>query len=286
MGHLRAGLSAARARPLIGELAEARRALQAAGGAGDGSAGRELARRLAAVPAGQRQQALLELVGAEAARVLGHSSPAAVDLRRAFKELGFDSLAAVELRNRVGAATGLRLPATLVFDYPTPTALAEHLRQQLAGDEAAAGGSVEAELVRLEAALGALADDRERARAKARMQALLAGIDGAPRRRRAWPSPTSSRRRATMRSSASSMRSSDRDEGARQMRSRRRARSGCGRDAGARSGCRRSSRGRRAMADEERLREYLKRVTIDLHDTRRRLREVEERAASRSRSSA
>ncbi|MCX4792029.1 SDR family NAD(P)-dependent oxidoreductase [Streptomyces sp. NBC_01221] len=96
-------------------------------------AGLALAQRLRSVPEAQRHQLLLELVRGSAATVLGHGSTDAVGERQAFKDLGFDSLTAVELRNRLTAATGLRLSATLVFDYPTPTVLSGYLAQQFFG---------------------------------------------------------------------------------------------------------------------------------------------------------
>ncbi len=86
-----------------------------------------LAERLAGVAEEEREAFVLELVRGHVAAVLGYSSPAEIDRDRAFKDLGFDSLAAVELRNRLVAASGLELPPTLVFDYPTTTALASQL---------------------------------------------------------------------------------------------------------------------------------------------------------------
>jgi acyl transferase domain-containing protein/acyl carrier protein len=91
-----------------------------------------LARKLAESPESEWDGIVSELVRGHVAAVLGHASPKAVDPQREFKEAGFDSLAAVELRNRLAQATGLKLPSTLVFDHPTPMAVAGSIREQLA----------------------------------------------------------------------------------------------------------------------------------------------------------
>ncbi|MFI9155808.1 SDR family NAD(P)-dependent oxidoreductase [Streptomyces sp. NPDC053367] len=97
------------------------------------ASGGSLARRLAEVPEAERERVVLDLVTAQAASVLGHDSADEVDSERAFKELGFDSVSAVELRNRLSRSTGVPLPATLVFDHPTPLAVARLLLAQAAG---------------------------------------------------------------------------------------------------------------------------------------------------------
>ena len=76
---------------------------------------------------------LLDLVRSHIATVLGNSTPESIDPDKAFQELGFDSLTAVEMRNRLKAATGLPLSPTLIFDYPNSTALAGYFRQELVG---------------------------------------------------------------------------------------------------------------------------------------------------------
>nr|BCB17033.1 modular polyketide synthase [Streptomyces nobilis] len=121
--------------PLFRSLirAQVRRATAAQAGAPAADGQESLAERLARLGAEERDQFLVDLVRADVAAVLGYPSPESVDAAKAFKELGFDSLTSVELRNRLGAATALRLPAGLVFDYPTPVALAGHLRTELLG---------------------------------------------------------------------------------------------------------------------------------------------------------
>jgi len=91
-----------------------------------------LERRLAGLPESERERVVVEVVCAQVAVVLGHDSPGAVDPERKYKELGFDSLGAVELRNRLADASGTRLPSTLVFDHPSPLATARYLLGRLA----------------------------------------------------------------------------------------------------------------------------------------------------------
>ncbi|TLF56570.1 SDR family NAD(P)-dependent oxidoreductase, partial [Nonomuraea sp. KC401] len=99
--------------------------------------GASLADRLRGLPEAEQEQTLLELVRTCIALVLGHANAATVDTGTAFKALGFDSFSAVELRNRLNAATGLQLPSSLLFDYPSPRALAGFLRAELAGEHVA-----------------------------------------------------------------------------------------------------------------------------------------------------
>ncbi|MFE2949850.1 phosphopantetheine-binding protein, partial [Embleya sp. NPDC059267] len=125
----------------------------------------------------EQRRLLVDLVCGHAGTVLALGGAGAVDPQRGFTEIGFDSLTAVELRNRLDAATDLRLPATLVFDYPTPADLADHLFEELVPDTAAAAvPAVLDELDRLEARLaGVRADEYDRAAISTRIDRILTG---------------------------------------------------------------------------------------------------------------
>ncbi|WSS34479.1 SDR family NAD(P)-dependent oxidoreductase [Streptomyces microflavus] len=151
-----------------------------AGAPGSGSGAVPLGERLAELSAPEREPYLLALVVREVASVLGHASAASVAPDRPFQDLGFNSLTAVELRNRLTAAAGLPLPATLVFDHPSPAALAAHLHT-VAGPAAEDAASVAlGELDRLEASLAELpADDEVRATVAVRLNSLLSALGAA-----------------------------------------------------------------------------------------------------------
>ncbi|MFL6124178.1 acyltransferase domain-containing protein, partial [Actinophytocola sp.] len=132
-----------------------------------------LVRRLTGLPATEQEALLLELVRTQVAVVLGHGSRGGVRADTAFRDAGFDSLTSVELRNRLREATGLKLPATLVFDHPNPQALARHLRVELAVDEGSPADLVLAGLAGLETAIAG-ADEAARDRITLRLHELLA----------------------------------------------------------------------------------------------------------------
>ncbi len=164
-----AALREAGAGPLLSGLLPAK-AVRAAGP--DTAAA--LRDRLRGLDRERRQGVLLDVVRAEIATVLGFDGTGDIDTTRAFRDLGFDSLTAVELRNRISAATGLRLPATLVFDQPSPEGLAAHLVTELSEED---GPVVLAELDRLAELVRAVPEDGA-AQVVARLEAMLAGLTG------------------------------------------------------------------------------------------------------------
>ncbi len=169
----------ARPRPLIEDLPEVHAALGATVSAEQKEA-LELRERLEAAAPEQRQQMLFNIVRAEVARVLGHTTPESIDPNRPFMELGFNSIMAVELRNKLDAATGLGLPATLVFNYPTTVALADCLLERMVEEEIFDRAPVRHELEKLEDAIaGSEMNDGERTQVRERLNALLAQVDGA-----------------------------------------------------------------------------------------------------------
>ncbi|WP_344291945.1 type I polyketide synthase, partial [Streptomyces synnematoformans] len=165
--------------PLLRDLVH-RPAHRAAAGsaAGDGNA---LAERLAALPEPEQQhKAVLDVVRNNIAAVLGHGTAETIDPHRPFKELGFDSLTAVQLRNQLTTTTALRLPATLIFDHPTPDAMAARILADLMPESVSASRRVIAELDALELELKQLAaDEAERSRITLRLQTLLSNWNDA-----------------------------------------------------------------------------------------------------------
>ncbi|WP_375341025.1 SDR family NAD(P)-dependent oxidoreductase [Kitasatospora purpeofusca] len=131
------------------------------------------ARQLAELPEAELFRTLLDLVRGNAAAVLGHSSPNLIRPARPFKDVGFDSLTGVELRNRLMSSTGLRLPAALVFDHPTPEALARHLAERAVAARPTADSAVRAGLDTLETLLDALPPDGVSDELAARMREVL-----------------------------------------------------------------------------------------------------------------
>ncbi|MEU1551067.1 SDR family NAD(P)-dependent oxidoreductase [Nocardia sp. NPDC005745] len=127
--------TASRRRPLLQELPEAQAALQSEQAEAEAEMLTGLRGRVAGLPESDRHALVLEVVGSQIAAVLGHSGAEAIDANRKFRDLGFDSLTAVEARNRLNAVTGLRLPATLVFDYPTPGAVTTFILSQLSDSD-------------------------------------------------------------------------------------------------------------------------------------------------------
>jgi pimaricinolide synthase PimS3 len=169
-----AALRAAGAVPrLLDGLLGARRTARAAV---DASA--QLRGRLRDLRRDDRLDHMLGLVRERIAAVLGFSSAGSVGVRDRFGDLGFDSLTAVELRNVLDAATGLRLPPTLIFDYPTPAILAEQLVAELVPDDDPGSPSLLGELDRVEAALADLPDAAARNGVAARLRRLLATVEG------------------------------------------------------------------------------------------------------------
>jgi KS-AT-KR-ACP domain-containing polyene macrolide polyketide synthase/pimaricinolide synthase PimS2/candicidin polyketide synthase FscD len=129
------GSMGSRLRALLSELPGADAILPPAT-AGPRPAAPELRARLEEMPVGRRRDEVLELVRDSAAAILGHPDTELIGPDKAFRDVGFDSLSGVELRNQLTAATGLALPSTLAFDHPTPAALAAYLLGELGLAEA------------------------------------------------------------------------------------------------------------------------------------------------------
>uniref|UniRef100_UPI0032F00967 SDR family NAD(P)-dependent oxidoreductase n=1 Tax=Streptomyces sp. HSW2009 TaxID=3142890 RepID=UPI0032F00967 len=141
--------------PLLSGLAGPGSSRRTAHHGGEQGSTDQLRATLAALSGPERDRHLLDLVAGQVATVLGHGRPDGVDVGKPFTALGFDSLTAVELRNRLAAATGLRLAATLTFDHPSPLALAQYLHTELVDGLPAASAATTPAQVTLPAAADA-----------------------------------------------------------------------------------------------------------------------------------
>ncbi|MBW0010513.1 MAG: SDR family NAD(P)-dependent oxidoreductase, partial [Pseudonocardiales bacterium] len=140
----------------------------------DPSTRESLTRRLLGLSEADQERIVLDLVRTHAAIVLGHPAGEATETLRAFKDMGFDSLTAVALRNRIAAATGIVLPVTVLFDYPTPAALSRLLREELCSGSMTTPTSILADLDNLETALSGVSEDNgDRAAITARLQKIM-----------------------------------------------------------------------------------------------------------------
>ncbi|MEU4343960.1 type I polyketide synthase, partial [Nocardia sp. NPDC023852] len=138
----------------------------------DVATGGQLAGRLAAAPEDQRDALVLGFVREHAAAVLGYSSAAAIEPETPFNELGFDSLGGVELRNRLAEAAGMKLPSTLVFDYPTATAVAKLLRSRW--DATSTTSAVDDQITSLRSLFATLSSSGDKERLAERIRSTLA----------------------------------------------------------------------------------------------------------------
>ncbi|MFE4455652.1 SDR family NAD(P)-dependent oxidoreductase, partial [Streptomyces sp. NPDC056796] len=168
--------TATRQSHLLDEIPEARTVLKAAAPTGPATTLRD---QLAGLAPQERDRQLVGTVRSHVAAVLGHESADAVGLRRQFLELGLDSVTAVELRNRLNSASGLRLPTTVIFDHPTVAELVSRLGAEMFGDSEGPATPGGAELDSLEALVATMADgDPSRAEIGGRLRSLLRSVSG------------------------------------------------------------------------------------------------------------